>query len=172
MPAPSSGSPGHPTGQLSGTTERCKPSCSGQGKREKSYWRLRWGWGVGGVGAFRKTPTNLQNHIELLPKEYAGRLRLIINYWAYSCLSSLPFCFHFSTPFSLSSFSFPCLSLILSFLLFPISSLPLLFPVISFCAFSLLPFPFVQAPCLSPLLPPGVKRALLWFSTDTSPSLG
>ena len=169
VPTPSSGSPGQPTGQPSGTTEPCKPSCSGQSKREKNYWRLHWV----GSGCVQKNPHKPPNHIELLPKEYAGRLRLIINYWAYSCLSSLPFCFHFSTPFS-SFFLFIPLSLFdsLSFLLFPIYSFPLLFPVIPFCGFSFLPFPFVQVPCPSPLLPPGVKRALLWFSTDTSPSLG
>lgn len=73
--------------------------------------------------------------------------------------SFLPFSFFFSP---LLSFSFPYLYLNLSFLLFPLSSLPLLFPVTSsydFLLLMLLPSAHVPSPSL--LSPRGARWEML-----------
>lgn len=79
--------------------------------------------GQGEVGFVSKKTHKPPNHIELLPKKYAERLRLWINCWTYSCLSSLPFYFFYSF-----------------FLSLPFHSLISLWFSFFFCFFVFLPF--------------------------------
>ena len=93
-PVTSSSSPGQPTGLLLGTAGLCKPSLQPRWKGEKLLETVLGGGGGRERWVCVKKPHKPPNLIELLPKEYAERLRLRINY----CLSksSILFSFFFS----------------------------------------------------------------------------